>query len=228
MQYVNFGKTDMKVSEVSLGAMQINGKPGFKGAEEGDEALAIRAVQTAVAECGVNFIDTARWYHHSQERIAKALADIEDGEKVMIATKANELAAELSPDGDFVAYVSDITGRFEVYLARYPTGAGRRQVSVEGGMWPQWRGDGRELFYASGDSLVAVDVQLGDRHLIGAPRRLFALGPTLHSMGTGYIKGFDVSSDGERFLAVRPVEWEDETSDETRIVHVENWIREFE
>ena len=146
----------------------------------------------------------------------------------VIATKANELAAQLSPDGDYVAYVSDITGRFEVYLARYPTGAGRRQVSVEGGMWPQWRGDGEELFYVSGDSLVAVDIQLGERHLIGAPRRLFAVGPTLHSMGTGYIKGYDASSDGEQFLIVRPVENEGDAVDGTRIVHVENWIREFD
>ncbi|MFO7900601.1 MAG: aldo/keto reductase [Planctomycetota bacterium] len=93
MEYVRLGRTDLAVSEISLGAMQINCKPGFKGAEEGDEPLAIRAVQTAVAECGVNFIDSARWYYRSQEMIGKALADLDGGEDVMIATK-------VSPDPD--------------------------------------------------------------------------------------------------------------------------------
>jgi aryl-alcohol dehydrogenase-like predicted oxidoreductase len=69
--------------------MQINCKPGFKGAEEGDEPLAIRAVQSAVAECGVNFIDTARWYYRSQEIIGRALGDLAGGDEVMIATKVS-------------------------------------------------------------------------------------------------------------------------------------------
>jgi aryl-alcohol dehydrogenase-like predicted oxidoreductase len=89
MQYVPLGRTGLTVSEISLGAMQINGKPGFKGAEEGDEPLALRAVQTAVAECGVNFIDTARWYHRSQERIGNALAELNGGDDVLIATKVS-------------------------------------------------------------------------------------------------------------------------------------------
>ena len=105
MEYVQLGRTDMAVSEISLGAMQINCKPGFKGAEEGDAPLAVRAVQTAVVECGVNFIDTARWYHRSQEMIGTALADIDGGDEVMIATK-------VSPAGDEAA----IREQFEVCL----------------------------------------------------------------------------------------------------------------
>lgn len=89
MQYVPLGRTGMLVSEISLGAMQLNCKPGFKGAEEGDEPLAIRAVQVAVAECGVNLVDTAKGYYRSQEIIGRALADIEGGDRVMIATKVS-------------------------------------------------------------------------------------------------------------------------------------------
>ncbi len=89
MQYTRLGRTEMQVSEVSLGAMQINGKPGFKGAEEGDEAQSLQAVRTAVAECGVNFIDTARWYHQSQRRIAQALEGMEGGGAVLIASKVS-------------------------------------------------------------------------------------------------------------------------------------------
>jgi aryl-alcohol dehydrogenase-like predicted oxidoreductase len=87
MEYVSLGNTDMVVSEVSLGALQLNGNPGFKGAEEGDEPLAIRAVQAAVTECGVNFIDTAKGYHRSQEFIGKALADVAEGPNIMIGSK---------------------------------------------------------------------------------------------------------------------------------------------
>ncbi|MCG3177733.1 MAG: Aldo-keto reductase IolS [Phycisphaerae bacterium] len=94
MQYVPFGKTGMTISEIGLGAMQVNCHPGFKGAEEGDEPLAIRAVQTAVADCGVNFIDTARWYKRSQEIIGKALAELDGGSDVLIATK---VSAETDP-----------------------------------------------------------------------------------------------------------------------------------
>ena len=89
MQYVPFGKTGLSVSEISFGAMQVNCSPGFKGAEEGDEPLAIRAVQAAVADCGVNFIDTALGYKRSQEIIAKALADMAGGKEVHIATKVS-------------------------------------------------------------------------------------------------------------------------------------------
>ncbi len=95
MHYVPFGRTDLKISEISLGGMQVNCSPGFKGAEEGDEPLAIRAVQTAVAECGVNFIDTARWYKRSQEIIGRALADLDGGDRVHLATK---VSPETDPD----------------------------------------------------------------------------------------------------------------------------------
>jgi aryl-alcohol dehydrogenase-like predicted oxidoreductase len=93
MQVVSLGQTGMSVSEIGLGAMQINCRPGFKGAEDGDEPLAIRAVQIAVAECGVNFIDTAKGYYRSQEIIGRALADLADGNQVLIASK-------VSPDTD--------------------------------------------------------------------------------------------------------------------------------
>ena len=89
MRYATLGRTGFSVSEISLGGMQLNGKPGFKGAESGDEAQALEAVRIAVAECGVNFIDTARWYHDSQKRIARALDGLEGGRDVTIATKVS-------------------------------------------------------------------------------------------------------------------------------------------
>lgn len=105
MRYVTLGRTGMAVSEIGLGAMQLNCRPGFKGAEEGDEPLAIRAVQVAVAECGVNFIDTAKGYYRSQEIIGRALAGIDGGGRVLIASK-------VSPDTD----EGKVTGQVEACL----------------------------------------------------------------------------------------------------------------
>lgn len=87
MEYVELGRTGLKVSEISFGALQINCKPGFKGAEAGDGPLAVRAVQTAVVECGVNLIDTAKSYYQSQEIIARALKDLPERDEVRISTK---------------------------------------------------------------------------------------------------------------------------------------------
>jgi aryl-alcohol dehydrogenase-like predicted oxidoreductase len=101
MQYVPLGRTGLPVSEISLGAMQLNCKPGFKGAAVGDEPGNIRTVQVAVAECGVNFIDTAHGYHRSQEIIGRALADLAGGRDVMIATK-------VSPDTDPARVVEQV------------------------------------------------------------------------------------------------------------------------
>jgi aryl-alcohol dehydrogenase-like predicted oxidoreductase len=101
MNYVPFGSTGLMLSEISLGGMQVNCSPGFKGAEEGDEPLAIRAVQTAVGDCGVNLIDTARWYKRSQEIIGRALAEMSGGEKVHIATK-------VSPDTDEARVIDQV------------------------------------------------------------------------------------------------------------------------
>jgi dipeptidyl aminopeptidase/acylaminoacyl peptidase len=72
------------------------------------------------------------------------------------ATPADETAARASPDGRWVAYTSDESGRAEVYLDAYPRPARRVRVSSGGGVHPVWRGDGRELYYWRGDALVAV------------------------------------------------------------------------
>ena len=72
-----------------------------------------------------------------------------------VNTAFDELAPDLSPDGRFLAYESDESGRYEVYVRPFPEGGGREQVSTKGGRQPRWRGDGKELFYGEGDTLMA-------------------------------------------------------------------------
>ena len=80
-------------------------------------------------------------------------------ESLSLNTSFNEWQGRLSPDGRWLAYVSDETGRNEVFVAAFPSGRGKRAVSIGGGTFPQWRADGREVFYVSAvQQLMAVPV----------------------------------------------------------------------
>jgi Tol biopolymer transport system component len=109
---------------------------------------------------------------------------------------ADETSARFSPDGRFVAYVSNDSGRRNVHLAPFPAGGVSTRVSSEGGNAPRWSADGRELFYIdSGGQLMAVPVRTTPSLLVGHPIALFGLG------GPQRWAGFDVLPDG-RFLAM--------------------------
>src|SRR5262249_32891106 len=86
-----------------------------------------------------------------------------------LQTEANEAAATLSPDGRWLAYVSDESSRYEVYVQSFPTGGGKRQLSIGGGQNPRWRRDGKELFYYSSDGkLMAIPIESGESFAAGA------------------------------------------------------------
>ena len=84
-----------------------------------------------------------------------------------------ELEAQFSPDGRYVAYCSDESGRFEVYVRQFPNGQGRWQASRNGGAGPRWRRDGKELFFVEGESLKAVRVTTEPEFLLGPEEVLF-------------------------------------------------------
>jgi hypothetical protein len=117
------------------------------------------------------------------------------------ATSADETAARVSPDGRWVAYTSDESGRLEVYLDSYPRRGRRVSVSRSGGAHPVWRGDGRELYYWDHGALVAVRIDVAGKATptIGGPLILFR---AEYYMGPNTM--YDVSPDGERFVIVQP------------------------
>jgi len=119
-----------------------------------------------------------------------------------LKTAFNEDDGRFSPNGHWVAFESDESGRGEIYVAPFPGSGGRSQVSSAGGTQARWRADGKELFYMAPDgSLMVAEIGVkGTEMLIGAPRRLF--GPPL----TNGVSSYDVSPDGQRFLAVLPNE----------------------
>ena len=100
-------------------------------------------------------------------------------------------------------------------MQRFPEGGRRWQISKDGGSEPQWRGDGKELYFAAlNGSLMAVEITAGDTLEVGVPERLF----TLSGRPRPFYRGnYDVTGDGERFLVVRPVD------ENPPLVVVVNW-----
>jgi eukaryotic-like serine/threonine-protein kinase len=146
----------------------------------------------------------------------------------LVATPANEFVPAPSPTDPLVAYSTDGSGRFDVYLTTYPEVHGNWLASTAGGWIPRWRGDGRELFYAVGDSIMSVDVDPGDGtrppHVSRAS--LVFRRPRYVPQFTGFPDGFDVTSDGQTFvLNVGPES--DANARPPSIVVVQNWRAEF-
>jgi dipeptidyl aminopeptidase/acylaminoacyl peptidase len=111
----------------------------------------------------------------------------------------NEKQGQVSPDGRWMAYASDESGRWEVYVQSFPMPGAKRAVSIGGGDQPRWRRDGSELFYLSADHmLMAVDVRRGERWKAGTPRRLFQV--RLSQMSANFLGHYAVTADGQRFL----------------------------
>ena len=107
---------------------------------------------------------------------------------------------QFSPDGKWVAYSSNESGRWEVYVTSFPEAHGKWQVSNAGGDQPRWRSDGKELFYLGPDSkMMAVPVKTGANFDAGTPTALFQANPR-ELVATSEQFSYDVSKDGQKFL----------------------------
>jgi serine/threonine protein kinase len=122
--------------------------------------------------------------------------------KAFVETAATNDYARFSPDGKWIAYASNESQKFEVYVQTFPTGNGKWQVSTNGGVQPRWRRDGKELFYLASDrKLMAVPVRSGSSFEFGVPVPLFATKTVGGSaFSSGYSHQYDVTPDGQRFL----------------------------
>lgn len=126
------------------------------------------------------------------------------GESIPFATtKYSESDGMFSPDGHWIAYTSDESGKEEVYLRSFPASQGegiKIQTSRNGGRQPHWRGDGKELFYLSLDrKMMAVEVSQTGPVRLGAPTSLFEL-PAKEEQSGLSAWPWDVTTDGKRFL----------------------------
>ncbi|HJZ80236.1 MAG TPA: protein kinase [Pyrinomonadaceae bacterium] len=134
----------------------------------------------------------------------------------------NEDHARFSPDGHFIAYTSDESGRIEVYVQTFPTSGGKWLISTNGGAQPRWRRDGKEIFYLAPDKKVmAVDVKLeGSTFEAGVPKVLFQTHVISYPNPRNV---YDASADGQRFLIITTPE--EVTT--TPITVVANWTADL-
>jgi dipeptidyl aminopeptidase/acylaminoacyl peptidase len=115
-----------------------------------------------------------------------------------LQTPFAETRGRFSPDGKWVAYTTDESGRSDVYIHSFPAGGSKTRVSSQGGDHARWRRDGKELFYTALDgTLMAVPVQTVSNALtVGEPKPLFKI--------PGRAGTYDVTADGQRILALPP------------------------
>ena len=117
----------------------------------------------------------------------------------VVEAPQNQIQARLSPNGRWIAYASDESGRFEIYVQSFEDGTGKVLVSSHGGSQPAWRQDGRELFYVAADgTMMAVAVSSGARFEHGSETMLFAT--RSQEVLPPFTASYAVSADGNRFL----------------------------
>jgi eukaryotic-like serine/threonine-protein kinase len=120
-----------------------------------------------------------------------------------LATNASETNGQISPDGKWVAYASNESGDWEIYVTTFPAASGKWQVSRDGGIEPRWRGDGKEIFYIGAKTtLTAVPVNSEGTFSTGNPTPLFHSQLRAQVSSTDLFN-YDVSKDGQRFLVNR-------------------------
>jgi serine/threonine-protein kinase len=126
----------------------------------------------------------------------------------LLTATASEEAPMFSPDGRWLAYVSDESGQYEVFVIPYPGPGDRIAISAGGGRAPVWSRDGKELFYRQGDRLYVVALDAGESLRPGEPQLLFE---DRFERNPGPNPNYDVAPDGSRFLMIRREEQKDPT-----------------
>jgi Tol biopolymer transport system component len=129
----------------------------------------------------------------------------------------------LAPDERFLTYTSDETGRDEVMITDFPKANSRWRVSSDGGSWPRWGSDGRQIYFARKDEILVVDLDPQTARPISAARVLFRR--PLVGWSPTWTDGFAVTADGQRFIIAENVSIEDEVP--ASLIVSQNWFAEF-
>jgi serine/threonine-protein kinase len=145
-----------------------------------------------------------------------------DEKPKLLCTEYSEYNPTFSPDGRWLAYVSEESGQPEIYLREYPDAGRQWTVPTRGATNPVWSRDGRELYYISGNSMMVVTVTSEADFPVGAPVRL-PVSSDLIVSGGSLGRNYDVSNDDGRFLMIRS----DEAKEKDQLIVVYNWFEEL-
>jgi len=142
--------------------------------------------------------------------------------KPFLDTPFWEVSADLSPDGRWLAYNSNESGRSEVYVRPFPKAAGKWLISTDGGRFPKWSPDGKELFYIDGQRLMGVPVESRENSFVaGKPQQI----ASKKFGGPPAARPYDISPDGTRFVVVKN-ESAEGVVDQNHLTFVFNWFDE--
>jgi len=143
--------------------------------------------------------------------------------QLLISSPSNDCCARFSPDGQWLAYVSDETGQPNVYVSPYPEPNIKYLVSgQEGGGAPVWSPDGTELFYQSGAKMMVISVETDPTFNTDRPQELFEGSYRISTTNPGFTQYYDISTDGQRFLMIKL-----EQQEGAQINVVLNWFEEL-
>jgi dipeptidyl aminopeptidase/acylaminoacyl peptidase len=161
------------------------------------EDLSISTHVAALSPSGTGLVAVEQREGSSHDVVMLDLSKSEA--RPLLSSRFDEQGAALSPDGRLLVYVSNESGRNEVYVQSFPAMDARAQVSTEGGHEPVWSRDGRTIYFRNGNALLSASVEAGPRPVVGRPKALFE---GTYADGAGGLAGFDVSADGRRFVMV--------------------------
>ena len=156
--------------------------------------------------------------------LASITLDGQSSLQPVLDSEENQSLARVSPDGQWIAYQSDETGDREIYVQRFPSGGQRRRVSTAGGVKALWSPDGKAIFYARGNALMIVPVEMEPTFTTGTPSVLFQTDTSLEPGNQGLQ---DIHPDGRRFLALIPEASAEELVAQSHLVFVQNWFQEL-
>src|SRR5262245_32206513 len=200
-----------------------NGTGSMERLTEGERATAPSSVAPARTEVLFGEVAPRTGFDLERLRVSPASPQKLNTPTPLVRTTFTEQNAEVSPDGQWLAYESNESGRLEIYVRPFPdVNGGRWLVSTGGGRMPLWSRDGRELFYVSPDGAMMVSrVEAGRTWVAATPVQLFRGDYLIASA----VRTFDIAPDGKRFLMIKNVETPN--APPASIVVVEHWFEEL-
>jgi serine/threonine-protein kinase len=218
-------------TRVAFGTESSDGGAGVFWTRADGAGSAERLASTSILAMPTAFTRNDRLLFHllTDPRDISALTIGNPRAESVVQTSFDEANAELSPDGRWLAYQSNESGRYEIYVRPFPNvAAGRWQVSNNGGAGPIWARNGRTLFYMALPPLTLMEVPIepGTNFVAGTPHVILK-GPNAY-VAPQYGRPFDVSADGQRFLMLKDVSTPTTRgASSQQLILVQNWAEEL-